>query len=596
MRALIQFTRDLYQYGSSKLLANIIFMILTSLTSGIGILLLVPLLALTGIGNKSMDIPFLDRTFALLNQFNSSIQLIIILLIYIFLIVIQALISRKLAILNVEIVQGYTKYLRVSLYEHVIMADWSRLVDKRQSDITNAFTVEINRIASGIIYLLNLVSQLILAVVQLYIAFLMSAGLTVLVLVCGTLIFLFMNSTLKKSKILGTSLQTINRDLLSQITEQLSSIKETKTYGVEKDQLKDFSNIASKIEQNMNEFVRVQSKPALFYKIGAALVISVFFYFAVNYLNVETTAMLIIIFIFARLWPIFSSFQNNLQNIFVMMPSYMSLQELEQELVLHPELPDLGGGYTFRDKLNVNSAIRLNDISFKYKDEGGSFALRHVNMEIPAHGITALVGRSGAGKSTMVDLLLGLLKPSAGCIMVDNTALDGRNMSAWRRAISYVPQEPFLLNNTIRENLLRFNPGASDRDIQVALELAAAREFIDKLPQGIDTVIGDRGVRLSGGERQRIVLARALLRKPEVLVLDEATSALDLENEYKIQQAVEALRGKLTMVIIAHRLATIQNADKVVVIDEGEIVETGSYKELAADKNSRFKRMLDAKF
>ncbi|MGE5458831.1 MAG: ABC transporter ATP-binding protein [Methanobacterium sp.] len=574
MNLLWQFIKDLYNFSRSKLLVNILFMIVSSLTSGMGILMLIPLLSITGItGDASIRIAFLDNAFSYLNEFSQSMQLIIVLLIYISLIVFQAAMNRRLAILNAGLVQGYTKYLRDHLYAGILQADWALLAGKRQTDITNAFTMEINRVSSGTIFLLRICSQFILAAVQLYIAFLMSPALTAFVLICGSLIFLFMNSTLKESKKLGSAMQRMNRELMSRITEQLSSIKESKIYGVEREQEEKFLDLTSSIEKNMTDFIRLQSRPDFLYKIAAAFVISVFFYFTVNYLKVAPAAMLIIIFIFARLWPIFSSFQNDLQNIYVMIPSYLSLKQLKQELNEQSENINIKKNDEKTNMLEIQKAISLENVRFAYQENMPGFTLQDINIDIPAYSITALVGKSGAGKSTMVNLLLGLLKPGAGIIRVDDTVLDGSTMSDWRKVISYVPQDPFLLNDTIRENLLRFNPGASQSDFWEALEMAAASEFVRRLPQGIDTVIGDRGVRLSGGERQRIVLARALIKKPQLLVLDEATSALDMENESKIQQAIETMRGKLTIIIIAHRMATIHNADKIIVLDAGRIIE-----------------------
>jgi ATP-binding cassette subfamily C protein len=161
-----------------------------------------------------------------------------------------------------------------------------------------------------------------------------------------------------------------------------------------------------------------------------------------------------------------------------------------------------------------------------------------------------------------------------------------------RRSISYVPQDPFLFNASIRENLLMVAPDASEEQIWEALEFAAAAEFVAKLPQGLETLIGDRGVRLSGGERQRLVLARAILRKPSILVLDEATSALDAENEAKIQQAIDRLSGMMTIIVIAHRLSTIRNSDQVIVLDQGQIIQQGEFGQLAKEKRGLFSHLL----
>jgi ATP-binding cassette subfamily C protein len=159
--------------------------------------------------------------------------------------------------------------------------------------------------------------------------------------------------------------------------------------------------------------------------------------------------------------------------------------------------------------------------------------------------------------------------------------------------VGYVPQDPFLFNDSIRENLRRFHPDATDEDLREALNLSGAEDFVALLPEGINTLIGDRGVKLSGGERQRIVLARALLKKPQVLILDEATSSLDNENESKIRQAIESLREKLTIIVIAHRLSTVLQSDRVFVVENGTIVETGSGQELIGKPNSYFHKMYD---
>ena len=165
---------------------------------------------------------------------------------------------------------------------------------------------------------------------------------------------------------------------------------------------------------------------------------------------------------------------------------------------------------------------------------------------------------------------------------------------SWRSQIGYVAQETFLFNETIRFNLLLAQPKANEKDIIDALKLAAAYEFVSKLPEGLDTVIGDRGVRLSGGERQRLALARALLRKPSLLILDEATSNLDSENEKKILNAIENLHGEITILIIAHRLSTIKNADNIYLIDEGRILESGTWNELLKKEEGWFRDICEA--
>ena len=572
------YIKDICRYSRSGFIRNILFMIMDGITGGIGVLMLIPLLSLTGVTSQStLNLPFLNDIFRSLKENSESVQLVAILTIYLTLVILQSLISRQLSVLNTEIVQGYTKYLRDNLYSVLVKTEWSFLAGKKKSDITNTFTNEISRIASGTVFFLRMISQAVIAAVQIGVAFLMSAPLTVFVLLCGAIIFLLMGKTFRESKNLGGSLRMINQELMSQVAEQLNGVKEVKSYGIEEAQQRCFKDTTEKTFRNMRNFTVLQSKSAMYYKIGAAVVISLLFYVSVVFLKIEPTALLIIVYIFARLWPIFTSFQNSIQNVLAMMPSYVSLKAMVEELRSNEEIIKSDHDHAI-DKM-VSSSIRFEDVSFYY-EPSDEFVLKNLNFEIRVKSMTAIVGKSGEGKSTIVDLLLGLLKPTEGQITVDGMPIGQSNMRSWRSRIGYVPQDPFLFNATIRENLLRFVPTATEEEIKEALRLSAAYDFVERLPESIDTIIGDNGVRLSGGERQRIVLARALLRKPEILVLDEATSALDRENEYKIQKAVEQLSEKLTVVVIAHRISTIRNAGKIIVVENGEISEQSIYQEL----------------
>jgi len=587
MKTLIEYVKDLYNYSKRQFILCLALMVADGLTSGMGVVMLIPLLSLVGVGSQSGGIPFLGVISGLLGHYDVTMRLVIILLIYLFLVVMQALIGRALSIVNSEIIQGYTKHLRVTLYKGVIETEWSYFKGRNRADIANAFTNEISHIASGTTMFLRVVSQIIVAIFQLYIAFLMSVPMTLFVLVCGVAVLKYMSSTFKASKQLGASLRHINQELTGRTLEQLSCIKESKSYGIEEAQCARFEVITDKARNNLNDFARLQSRTTLIYKIWAAVAVSALFFVSVVYLKIDPASLIVVVYIFARLWPSLSSFQGNYQNVLAMLPSYTALKESFRDLRAHVEKIDTrapsphGGLYP--------ASVRFEDVCFRYAGPG-SFALKHICFVIPAKSMTALVGKSGAGKSTIVDLLLGLLKPDHGTIMADDIVIGEGSLQAWRRSISYVPQESFLFNDTIRENFLIFNPGASEEDMGEALRLSDA-EFVWDLPDGLDTIIGDDGLRLSGGERQRIVLARALLRKPSLLVLDEATSSLDGESEYRIQKAVETLSDRIAVIVIAHRFSTIRSADNILVLDGGEIVERGTYVELSQKEEGVFKKM-----
>ncbi|MCE5344145.1 MAG: ABC transporter ATP-binding protein/permease [Eubacteriales bacterium] len=592
MKTTIEFIRSLYHYSKRKFIGNILLITLNGLTSSIGIVMLIPLLSLVGIAGQSADIPLLGNLLGLLEQYDMATRLVVVLIVYLILAVLQALIDRQSSLVNTEIVQGYTRHLREQLYKSAIETEWTCFCGKKKSDVASAFTNEIARIAAGTLVLLRMLSQIIVTVFQLYVAFLMSVPMTLIVLICGVVIFRYMRTTFKASRTLGNSLHHINQEFTGRVMEQLECIKESKSYGIEKEQITSFSEIAAQSEKNINDFMRLQTKTSLIYKVSSVVVVCVMFYFSIIYLHINPSSLIVIVYIFARLWPQFSSFQSNLQNVLAMLPAFTALTEMMVDLKAHAE--ELGSAPSGAADTLPSGTVRFTDVSFCY-DENGGFALKNISFQIPQRSMVALVGQSGAGKSTVVDLLLGLIKPDEGTITIDGQAIDAGYMRQWRSRVSYVPQAPFLFNTTIRDNLLRFNPGATEEEINDALELAAAAEFVQKLPQGIQTVIGNSGVQLSGGERQRVVLARALLRKPDMLVLDEATSALDSEHEYQIQSALEKLAGRMAVLVIAHRLSTVYRADNIVVLEDGEIMEQGTYGDLSSKEGGVFQKMVRAK-
>jgi ABC-type multidrug transport system fused ATPase/permease subunit len=227
----------------------------------------------------------------------------------------------------------------------------------------------------------------------------------------------------------------------------------------------------------------------------------------------------------------------------------------------------------------VHSSIDFKNVYFHYDNENEQ-VIRGFSAEIPKNNTVAIVGPSGAGKSTIVNLLGRLYDPQEGRILVDGVDLRDFDVSTWRRRISIVSQDIVLFNDTVANNIAFGEDSTTRHKIVSASKLASANTFIEELPDGYDTMLGDRGVRLSGGQKQRIAIARAFLSEPDVLIIDEGTSHLDSVTEYEIQKAVASLSQNRTVVIIAHRLSTIKNANKILVMENGRIVENGSHNEL----------------
>jgi subfamily B ATP-binding cassette protein MsbA len=245
----------------------------------------------------------------------------------------------------------------------------------------------------------------------------------------------------------------------------------------------------------------------------------------------------------------------------------------------------------------LHNKIELDSVSFSYADDE-DYALRELNITILANTTVAFVGESGAGKSTLIDMLALLLRPQHGQVRIGGVPGDEIELRSWRSQIGYVSQETVMFDDTVANNICLWRGDVTtDPDVQANVKEAArkayAHHFIEDLPEGYQTVIGDRGVRLSGGQRQRLFIARELFKNPNLLLLDEATSALDTESERYIQQSIDALKGEMTVVIIAHRLSTVRDVDYLYVLDDGRVVEEGSYANLTTNGKTRFKQMVE---
>ena len=285
-----------------------------------------------------------------------------------------------------------------------------------------------------------------------------------------------------------------------------------------------------------------------------------------------------------RALPILGGLMSANVNISRFLPCYEQLSALRNQA---KQLEEVEGDKQFVQLVNE---VVLRDVDFTYP--GRHQTLRGINLSIRKGQMTALVGESGSGKSTIIDLVLGLQIPERGEVLVDGVSLGLWKQNSFRARIGYVPQDPVLFHSSIRDNLLWAHPQSSKTDLWGALSMANAELFVTQLPQGIDTIMGDRGVRLSGGERQRIALARALLRKPDFLILDEATSSLDFESERLIQESINRVARNTTIFMVTHRLSSIIKADYVYVLHDGCVVEEGAYADLCCRPSGVLARMM----
>jgi len=578
---LYNYIREFYAFSRKKLFWLAAGLFASSLLEGISLLLIIPFLYAAGV--SAAPSPLHHQAAMPISFMKEGHLLAAILLLYLLIIIGGEFLKRYTSITITAIKAGFARHLSDRFYEAFARSKWQAIIAQRRSDIANALTNELKTIDMGTQVVLQTASMLPAALVQLIISFVISPPVTLCALAMGLLFYFCMRPMNRKLGSLADSLNSVLRDSLSDINEHLAGIKEIKGYGAEQLHLRRFSRKTRETEERFVQFVTMFSTSNFIYNSTTFLALAVFIYIAVAFFHIDIARLLVLFMIFMRIWPLMASFQTGMQFFILLVPAWKSFSTRMDELTASREKYDSS---VDQPPLELKKEIEVRDLTFSYGNHGKS-ALAGVSCTIPAHSFTALTGLSGSGKSTFIDVIIGLLEPGSGGIIIDGMALTPARVPAWRASIGFVPQDTFLFNGTVRENMLWAKPDAGDDDIWQALRLAAAEEFIRELPEGLDTRCGDRGTRFSGGQRQRIALARALLRKPSLLILDEATSSLDNENEKKIQDAITGLRGHMTILVVAHRLSTIRDADQILVLEEGMVKEKGTYDALTEKKDGK---------
>lgn len=438
----------------------------------------------------------------------------------------------------------------------------------------------------------NMVSEVFRAVVCLIIAFYKDWKLTLGVLVIAPILMVTVKRYSKKLKKSGRARQEATGILNSKLQETLSGIRVIKAFAMEKEEIKDFKKKSMELKRVALKSARYTSKSsaiseAINYIMVAMLLM--FGGFRVLRGNHFTTGDFItIVGAISSMYTPVKRAISRYNEISMNIPSIGRIFEI---LDVVPEIADAPECVKFEE---FRSDITFENVDFRYKDNDEKI-LKNINLVAKKGETVALVGNSGGGKSTLVNLIPRFFDVDAGMITIDGINVKDYKIKSLRKKIGIVPQETFLFGGTVLENIRYGNQQASVEEVIEAAKKANAHEFIEKLEQGYETEIGERGVKLSGGQKQRISIARAILENPQILILDEATSALDNESEQLVQDALEKLMKGKTTFVIAHRLSTIINSDKIVVIQQGEIKEVGSHEELL-DKDGIYKSLYNKSF
>ena len=587
---IVRFVRTIVSELRWRLLAAILVALALAAVEGTGLLLLVPLLALVGLdvdqGLTSRLADFIGGIFAA-----TGLQptLVTVLLVFLVVSTSQALLYRTYLLVNPSLEQRFGVALRKRLYAAIVRVDWSYFTQQRASTLVHAVTADVDRAGAAVYQFLTLLTGLAVTSVYVAIAFRLSPALTSIVAAAGILLLVLSHGRTRRSAEMGEHYTAVNRRQFNLISESIAGLKVARSFDAQERDVLLFGQHADARTNAYLALLRSFARAKLGLDLSSAMLVCALLFIAVHWLEVRGAGLLLLILLFSRVMPRVMTLQESVQTVVSGVPSFAAVMRLVDACEAHAE-PASNAGQ--ESPLHLRREMRLDSVSYRH-DGAKTPAVNAVSMKIEAGRTIAIVGLSGAGKSTVADLIIGLLRPSTGEIHVDAQPLTGSNVKAWRRAVGYVPQEGFLLHDTVRANLLWARPGASDDEMWTALDRAAAAAFLRSRREGLDTIVGDRGVRLSGGERQRLALAMALLRSPSLLVLDEATSALDAINEQQILSTVRQLGSSVTRVIVTHRLSAVREADWIYVMDAGRIAESGTWAELASRRGA-FADLLDA--
>ncbi|MBI4118613.1 MAG: ABC transporter ATP-binding protein [Parcubacteria group bacterium] len=556
---------------------------LSGLLEGVGANALIPLFSFItgdGAGGEDFVSRSIERVFGFVGvDFTLTYLLFFIAALFI----LKAMVLFIGSYIQYKIAYGYEKRVRTELFEKSLRSTWGYLLNQKIGHLEKILSVEVRYVMR----LLETVSSLVLILTSLLvflaIAFNISIQTTSIALATGIVVMIVFQPLINKIRKITREVASRGRDIAHFVNENVLGMKTIKAMSVT-------SPVSLVGESNFEALRLLQIRRSLLSNAFGSFfqpfgVVFVLVLFAVSYKTstFSLPAFIAIVYLIQRIFTQVHGFQTHTQTIFGMLPYLENVLSYQEHVVQNQEQDE--GSKPFR----FEKTFSFNNISFGYKADKN--VLSNISFQIAKGSFIGLIGPSGAGKTTIVDLVLRLFKPNSGDILVDGISISEIDLHEFRKKVGYVSQDLHLINDTVANNIRFFDDAITDAKIQEAAKQANIQDTITSLPNGFDSIVGERGVQFSAGQRQRIVIARVLARNPRFLILDEATSALDNESEKKIQEVIENLKGKITVLVIAHRLGTVMNCDELLVLDRGEIIEKGKPKDLLANEQAYFYKM-----
>ena len=475
---------------------------------------------------------------------------------------------------------GVLRDVRNAIYDKILALPVSYFSEKRKGDTISRITADVNEVQTSFLSILELIVREPLTIIFTILAMLvMSPTLTIFVFIFLPISGFIISVIGKKLKSKSNQAQEENGHFLSLVEETLSSLKIVKGFNAEDKFRHKFRESTHRLKKILDSLINRQNLASPTSEFLGIFVIVIILWYGGNMVLIEGTLDGATFIAFMGLaYNILTPAKQISKATYSVKKGDAAAERIFQVLETESNIVDAPNAV---EKTEFNEHVEIENISFKYEDEN---VLKNFSIKVPKGSTVALVGQSGSGKSTIANLITRFYDVNEGSIKIDGTDIRNISKHSLRNLMGLVTQDSILFNDTVRNNVGLGKDNASDEEIIDALKIANAWEFVKDLPKGLETNIGDSGNKLSGGQKQRLSIARAVLKNPPIMILDEATSALDTESERLVQKALENMMKNRTSIVIAHRLSTIQNADQIVVMQKGEIVEQGKHEELLAKK------------
>jgi len=455
--------------------------------------------------------------------------------------------------------------LRLRLIRAVTRSRWRYYLAQPVGKLSNAVATEAHRASEGFFHGAVMATQTISALIYAGLALLISWQASLIALAFGGVVLGLLHFLVRIAGRAGRDQTGLLKSLLSVMTDQLGAVKPLKAMAREDHVDTLMSSQTRDLKKALKNQVIAKAGLTALQEPLLAILIGIGFFFFLVRMDLPMATVMVMIFLIARSVNHLAKGQRSLQHMAISESAYWSLRQTIEEAEAEREPP--------RGHLqpSLNQGIEFDRVTFGYDDRQ---VIDQLSMIIPAGQLTVLSGPSGSGKTTLIDLVAGLLHADGGRISVDGQPLDDIDHQKWRRMIGYVPQDPLLINDSVLANLTLGEPDLGEAQARKALAMADALDFVETLPEGLHTLLGERGGRLSGGQRQRLAIARALIHGPRLLILDEATSNLDDESEAAVIETVEHLKGQLTLLAVSHDEGLVRAADQVIHVREGRRTQT----------------------